>query len=195
MLLSVGAIKKNYGISRHSLYTWEKQGLIKSYNTPGGKKLYRKDDLDALLGMSEEERETKEKTVCIYARVSTNKQKEYLENQANRLRSYCQSKGYQVTEEVMEIASGVNENRRGLCKVINAAKNGKINKVIIEYEDRLARFGYMYLHTLFDLCGVQIVVVNGQENEDTNKELAEDLIAVVSSFAARVYGKRGGRKK
>ena len=57
MLLSVGKIKKFYGISRHSLYSWEKQGLLKSYQTPGGKKLYRKDDLEALLGMGEQERQ------------------------------------------------------------------------------------------------------------------------------------------
>ena len=196
MLLSVGKIKKLYGISRHSLYSWEKQGLLKSYQTPGGKKLYRKDDLEALLGMGEQERQ-RGQAVCIYARVSTKKQVDYLQAQRERLRGYCRKKGYQVWEEISEVASGINENRAGLHKVINAAKKGRIVKIVIEYPDRLARFGYKYLERLFELCGVTIEVVNkvGDENESIQKELAEDLIAIVSSFSARVYESRGGRKK
>ena len=40
------------------------------------------------------------------------------------------------------------------------------------------------------------MIVNGKDNkEDRHRELAEDLIAIVTSFAARVYGSRGGKKK
>ena len=193
--MSVGTIRKIYGISRHSLYNWENQGLIKPLRTPGGKRLYCKDDLEALFGMTKEERENRQNLVCIYARVSTNKQEEYLKNQIERLRAYCKEKRYKVLEEVTEIASGVNENRRGLRKIITAAKNGKIDRVVIEYPDRLARFGYKYLASLFEICGVKIEITNRKEDENIQKELAEDLIAIVSSFAARVYGQRGGRKK
>jgi len=41
-----------------------------------------------------------------------------------------------------------------------------------------------------------LIVLNGEENEeDRTKELAEDLIAIVTSFAARVYGSLGGKKR
>ena len=94
-----------------------------------------------------------------------------------------------------EIASGVNENRRGLLKLLNKIKRGEVKKVVIEYPDRLARFGFKYLKFFMESFGVELIILNDRENEnDTNKELAEDLIAIVTSFAARIYGQRGGKK-
>ncbi|MGI1691018.1 IS607 family transposase, partial [Thermoanaerobacter uzonensis] len=61
--------------------------------------------------------------------------------------------------------------------------------------DRLARFGFEYLKFFMESFGVELIVLNGKENEeDANKELAEDLIAIVTSFAAGIYGQRGGKK-
>jgi len=63
---------------------------------------------------------------------------------------------------------------------------------VVEYEDRLARFGVEYLEAF----GGRLVVLNGKEHpEDLQRELAEDLVAIVSSFAARVYGRRVGGKE
>lgn len=73
---------------------------------------------------------------------------------------------------------------------------GKIEKVVVEHPDRLARFGCEHLKFFFESFGVELIVINGKENEeDRTKELAEDLIAIVTSFAAKVYGSRGGKKK
>ncbi|PBC87389.1 HsdM-like protein [Caldicellulosiruptor bescii] len=61
--------------------------------------------------------------------------------------------------------------------------------------DRLARFGFKYLKFFMESFGVELVVLNGRENEeDINRELAEDLIAIVTSFAARIYGQRGAKR-
>ncbi len=74
-------------------------------------------------------------------------------------------------------------------------KRGEVEKVVIEYPDRLARFGYEYLKFFFESFGVELIVLNGGENEeDRTRELAEDLIAIVASFATRVYGSRGRKK-
>jgi putative resolvase len=43
-----------------------------------------------------------------------------------------------------DIASGLNENRRGLLRLLDAVKNSGEATVIIEYKDRLARFGFAY---------------------------------------------------
>ncbi|MFX5085487.1 hypothetical protein ABTC40_22855, partial [Acinetobacter baumannii] len=60
---------------------------------------------------------------------------------------------------------------------------------------RLARFGLEYLKAYLEAFGARLVVLNGEVDqehpEDLQRELAEDLVAIVSSFAARVYGKRG----
>ncbi|MGC9122256.1 MAG: IS607 family transposase, partial [Thermogladius sp.] len=38
--------------------------------------------------------------------------------------------------------------------------------------------------------GVRVVVVFDQEPKDYYQELVEDLIAIVTSFAGKIYGKR-----
>ena len=74
---------------------------------------------------------------------------------------------------------------------MNKIKKGEVEKVVIEYPDRLARFGFKYLKFFMESFGVELIVLNGKENEeDVNKELAEDLIAIVTSFAAKIYGQR-----
>lgn len=191
-LLSVKECKEIYGLSRITLINYEKKGLIKPVRTPGGVRRYRVEDIERLLGMLEDKRERVGKTI-LYARVSTRKQHAYLENQVQRLEEYAKSKGWEY-EVIKEIASGVNENRRGLQKILNMVKRGEVERVVIEYPDRLARFGFHYLKEFFDGFGVELVVINGKEGEKERvQELMEDLVAIVSSFAARIYGQRGAK--
>ncbi|EMT38053.1 putative site-specific integrase-resolvase [Thermoanaerobacter thermohydrosulfuricus WC1] len=191
MLLSMQKVKEIYSISRRTLINWEKEGLITPLRTPKGRRRYRKEDIEKLLGMIEEKPKP---TVVLYARVSTKKQEEYLKNQIRRLEECANFQGWQY-EVISEIASGVNENRRGLLKLLNKIKRGEVEKVVIEYPDRLVRFGFEYLKFFMESFGVELIVLDGKEDEeDANKELAEDLIAIVTSFAARIYGQRGSKK-
>jgi predicted site-specific integrase-resolvase len=149
-------------------------------------------DIERLLGMLEERQERVGKTI-LYARVSTRKQQPYLENQVQRLEEYTKSRGWEY-EVIKEIASGVNENRIGLQKLLNMVKRGEVDRVVVEYPDRLARFGFHYLKEFFDGFGVELIVINGKEGEKERvQELMENLIAIVSSFAAKIYGQRGAK--
>ena len=181
-----------YGLSRMALINYEKKGLLKSLKTPGGIRRYRVEDIERLLGMLEDKQERVRGTI-LYARVSTRKQQPYLENQVRRLEEYAKSRGWEY-KIIKEIASGVNENRRGLRKLLNMVKRGEVERVVIEYPDRLARFGFNYLKEFFEGFGVELVVINGREGEKERfQELMEDLVAIVSSFAARIYGQRGSK--
>jgi predicted site-specific integrase-resolvase len=191
-LLSVKECNEIYGLSRITLINYEKKGLIKPVRTPGGVRRYRVEDIERLLGMLEDKQERVGKTI-LYARVSTRKQQPYLENQVQRLEEYAKSRGWEY-EVIKEIASGVNENRRGLQKLLNMVKRGEVERVVVEYPDRLARFGFHYLKEFFDGFGVELIVINGREGEKERvQELAEDLVAIVSSFAAKIYGQRGAK--
>jgi putative resolvase len=188
-LLSVKECKGIYGLSRIALINYERKGLLKPLRTPGGIRRYRVEDIERLLGMLEDKQERIRGTI-LYARVSTRKQQPYLENQVRRLEEYAKSRGWEY-KIVKEIASGVNENRRGLQKILNMVKRGDVERVVIEYPDRLARFGFNYLKEFFEGFGVELVVINGREGEKERfQELMEDLVAIVSSFAARIYGQR-----
>jgi putative resolvase len=177
-----------------TLINYEKKGLIKPLRTPGGVRRYKVEDIEKLLGMLENKQQELE-TNLLYARVSTKKQVEYLENQVKRLEEYAKSNSWNY-EVIKEIASGVNENRRGLQKLLNKVERGEVKRVIVEYPDRLARFGFNYLKEFLTAFGVELIVINGKEKEkERTQELAEDLVAIVTSFAAKIYGQRGSKKK
>ena len=65
--------------------------------------------------------------------------------------------------------------------------------VVVEYRDRLARFGFAYLETFLHAFGVRVVVME-QTVKGDQQELVEDLIAITTAFSARIVGKRGGKK-
>ena len=123
------------------------------------------------MGIIEEKKDVRE--TVLYARVSTKKQEEYLKNQVKRLEEYANSNNWNC-EIIQEISSGVNENRRGLQKLLNMVQRGEVERVVVEYPDRLPRFGFNYLKQFFSAFGVDLVVINGN-NEEKEKmvELAE----------------------
>jgi len=195
MLLTLKQVCEKYNVTRATLLSWEKQGLLHPPKTPKGTRRYVQEDMERLLGLASKNSETFSDEIVLYARVSTKKQQQYLKNQEERLKVYAESLHVPYSI-ISEIASGVNENRRGLKKLLNLVKKGNVKKVVIEYSDRLARFGYEYLKFILDIFGVELIVLQGKNTpEDLQQELAEDLVSIVSSFAARMYGKRGGHKR
>ncbi|RKX68116.1 MAG: IS607 family transposase [Thermodesulfobacteriota bacterium] len=117
--------------------------------------------------------------VAIYTRIATKKHVHYLEKQKEKLYRYCQKRGYEVALEVAEIASGINEKRKGLQRLMNAAKRGEFEKIVVESEDRLARFGVGYLYAYFTKCGVNIEIPNRTKNWEQTEELIDDLVSMV----------------
>ena len=195
MLLTLKQVKEKFNISRITLLKWEKEGLINPAKTPKGTRRYSQSELEYLLHMNKDGTENDQKDLLLYARVSTRKQLQYLKNQEYRLQEYANSLGKSYVI-VSEIASGVNENRRGLKKLLSLVKKGAVKKVVIESPERLARFGYEYLKFILDAYRVELVILQDKDQGvDIQHELAEDLVAIVTSFAGRIYGKRGGHKK
>jgi len=134
--------------------------------------------------------------VVLYARVSTKKQADAgnLNRQLERLRQHAIKSHYRIVAEFTDVASGLNQKRRGLVNVLKLAERGDYKKLIIEYPDRLARFGYSYIERHLRYCGVEIIAIAEKEPEDAQSELVRDLLAIVTSFSARLYGARGGKK-
>ena len=77
-----------------------------------------------------------------------------------------------------------------LSKLFDMVEKKEIGTVIVTFKDRLTRFGLKYLERCFASHGVRIEVANGEEPKDAYQELVEDLIALVSSFAGKLYGLR-----
>ena len=116
-------------------------------------------------------------------------QKEDLERQMQRLKDYAASKGYQVTKMVSELASGLNDRRPKLMKVLTDASVGI---VVIEHRDRLTRFGFNYIEQLMQMQGRRLEVLFPN---DTDTDLEDDFIAVITSMASRISGRRTSQRR
>lgn len=122
---------------------------------------------------------------AIYCRVSTQKQKQDLENQLTRTKEFAIKNGYTIEKIVKEVASGVNDTRKHLTKLL---QDQSWNTLIVEHQDRLTRFGFNYIKILLELNNKKIIVIN--KSEDEKHDLMEDMISVLYSFSARMYSKR-----
>lgn len=127
---------------------------------------------------------------AIYARVSSAENKDNLERQAERLQAYAIARGYQVQYVVKETGSGLNDDRKKLAKLLTRED---YEILIVEHRDRLCRFGSNYIDILLNRCNVTLDIVN--RVDDKRDDLMTDLVAIITSFAARLYGQRRGKRK
>jgi putative resolvase len=129
------------------------------------------------------------KQVALYARVSSHDQKEDAQRQLQRLRDYAAANGYRVNREVVEIASGLNDQRPKFSKLLS---DRRIGLILVEHKDRATRFGFNYIVLLLEAQGRRIEVIN---ESDTKDELVDDFVALITSMAARIYGKRQSKRR
>ena len=127
--------------------------------------------------------------VALYARVSSSDQKDDLVRQLERLRIYAAAKGYVVSKEMTELASGLNESRPKLGELL---RDATIGTIVVEHRDRLTRFGFEYIRQLLETQGRHLEVIFPT---DTDNDLVDDFVAVITSMAARIYGRRNSKRK
>ena len=123
--------------------------------------------------------------------MSSSTQKEDLERQVELLKLWV-ARIFPNAEyvAVVDMASGLKEDRRGLRRLVEMAKRREIDAVVVAYRDRLTRFGFKYLKELFRAHGAEVYVTFQGEPKDYVQELVEDFVELVTSFTARIYGKR-----
>ena len=192
--VSIGKAAKMLGMSIEGLRKWEREGRLIPVRTLTNHRRYRVADLHAL--MHEAVQNPALNTRCLlYARVSTKKQEEAgnLDRQLGRLTAFAAEQHWTVVAALTDVASGLNEKRRGLHQLLDLARDHQASLVVVEYRDRLAQFGLGYLETFLHAFGVRVVVMEHTVKDD-RQELVEDLIAMTTSFSARIYGQRGGKK-
>lgn len=128
--------------------------------------------------------------VALYARVSGSGQKSDLEAQLGRLSVFAASKNLRVVASSGEIGSGLNGHRPKLMKLLADAT---IKTIVVEHRDRLMRFGVEYVEASLQAQGRRLIVVDQGEVKDD--DLVQDMIEVLTSFCARLYGRRSAKNK
>lgn len=168
---------RKVGVTYKTAYRWYKAGRLRGYQMDTGTIII--EDADT----------ARPERVAVYARVSSSENRDNLEAQAQRLVQYCEAKGYQVHRVVKEVGSGVSDNRQKFLALLG---DPTITRIIVEHKDRSTRFGFRYLEVLLELQGRKIEVVNLAD--DGQEDLLEDLVAIVDSFCARLYGQRRAKR-
>ena len=133
--------------------------------------------------------EEKPSNVALYARVSSHDQRSDLDRQIARLSQYAADHDLHVADAVVEVGSGLNGKRRKLLRLL---RDRSIGAIVVEHRDRFARFGSEYLEAALEASGHKLIVVDSSEMND---DLVQDMIAILTSFCARLYGRRSARNR
>ena len=175
--MKLSAYARQIGVTYKTAYRWWKAGRLDAYQLDTGTVIVRDPLPKSATG------------VALYARVSSVDQKNDLERQMERLKDYAAAQGYHVTRMVSEIGSGLNDRRPKFLKLLT---DPTIGVILLEHRDRGTRFGFTYIEQLLAMQGRRLEVVFPK---DTDDDLVNDFVSVITSMAARIYGRRNSRRK
>jgi putative resolvase len=184
-MIKISKLAKDLDVTRTTLYNWKREGKIDFIKSDTGRNYVSINTYNRLMGIMEKKTEK----VVIYCRVSSTENKSNLDTQKNRLISYCNAKGYQVSEVIVEVGSGINDFRPKLIKLL---EKNDYTKIVVEHKDRLTRVGFNYLDTLCKVLGKEIEVVNNVVTDE--EDLIQDFVSIITSFCSRIYGKRRSKR-
>ena len=128
------------------------------------------------------------RTVC-YARVSSGGRKGDLQRQADRLKAFAVGMGVEHPEIVTETGSGMDDKRRKLNRLLS---DPTVGTLVVERRDRFARMNMGLVESALKAQGRRIIVVDDTELDD---DLVRDMTEVLTSFCARLYGRRAAKRK
>jgi predicted site-specific integrase-resolvase len=178
-------------ITRQTLCKYVKNKSIRIEVQPNGQYNYNESDVYKFLNKD------LNRKIVIYSRVSTHKQKNDLENQSKMLKQYCFSKGYQVFEVFEDIASGINfDKRKQFFKLVDGIIDGKIEKVVVLYKDRLSRVGFSLFVELFKRfdCEIEVMSEVGNTKLDS-EEVFEEIVSMLHCYSMKMYSNRRSKTK
>ena len=178
--MKLSTYAKQLGISYSTAWRMWKRGEIAGYQLVSG---------TVIVNQPEQESHVTRK-VAIYARVSNSENKKNLDTQAERLVAWCTMQGWSGVQVVKECGSGVNDQRPRFLALL---ADPSITHIVVEHKDRASRFGVAYIQTLLAVQQRALVVVNSAQTAE--EDLMSDLVSIITSFVARLYGRRRAKRK
>jgi predicted site-specific integrase-resolvase len=179
--MKFSAYAKQLGIHYDTAYrTWQR-GEIVGYQVPSGTIIV---EAPALAPTPRPQK------VAVYTRVSSAENRRNLEGQAERVVAFCAARGWQVSKVVKECGSGVNDQRPlflGLLADTNTTH------IVAASSDRCSRFDVASIQTILKAQSRELVIVN--EADNGRDDLMQDLVSILTSFTARLYGRRRATRK
>ena len=188
-LLRSGEVAKRLGLHPLTVRRWVKEGKIAAI--PIGR--------EARIPITEVERllgEQRAGIIVLYARVNGHADKEDVQRQVQQLEQWALvARTGQKTVTLTDIGSGLNTERKNLQRLLALVQDYQVAEVVVTFSDRLTRFGLSYLQTLFSGYGVTLTVLHPDEEHTPEQEVTDDLLALIASFAGRLYGVRSRKQR
>ncbi len=167
------------GVHPKTAYRWWREGILP---VPARKVGPRTILVDTAVGDSVG-------AVGLYARVSSHDQREDLERQVARISDWAAKAGTRVVRVESEVGSGMNGARP---KVRRLLADPRVSVVVVEHRDRLGRMNTELVEAALAAAGRRLVVLDEGEVTD---DLVRDMLEVLTSFCARLYGRRAARNR
>jgi predicted site-specific integrase-resolvase len=94
------------------------------------------------------------------------------------------------------VASGISfEKRKDFFKLLDEVIQGKVERVVISYKDRMSRVGFDLFHHLFNKYNTEIIVMSEVGNEKLDsEEIFEEIISLLHCYSMKLYSKRRKQK-
>ncbi len=177
------------GKSVITLQKWDRKGILVAHRSPTNRRYYTHDQYLEYRGMK-----AKEQGITIaYTRVSGAAQKPDLANQMKALEVSCEQHSIRVDEWMQDIGSGLNYKRKQFNRLMEMVELGQVRRLVIAHQDRLVRFGYGYFEAFCERHNTELVIIDG-DALSPEQELVQDLVAIITVFAARLHGLRSYKK-
>ncbi len=132
------------------------------------------------------------KTVAIYARVSTDKQK--VDMQLRELEDFVKRSGWQIYRKYIDQGyTGTNMNRPAFIEMKSAARKRNFNILLVWKLDRLSRSLKDLINTLDELGALGIDFISYDNNLDTSTptgKLVFQIIGAVAEFEKDIIRER-----
>ena len=189
-MLTVGEAAKKLKRTVWTLQRWDREGIFKAKRTLTNRRYYEQEQIDAFLGKVAQ---AKIRTSLAYCRVSSQAQKPDLKNQRSIVRDFCVAKGLENVEYVEEIGGGLNFKRPKFLAMLDQIVLGEVSHLVVAHKDRLTRFGFELLEHLCKQHQCELWVIN-DERLSPEREMVEDLMAIIHCFSSRLYGLRNYKK-
>jgi len=184
MFVSIAIAAAHFGVSTSTMRRWERQGrLAPAKRTLGGHRRY------SLEQLSPSSSDSSERKTILYSRVSGSDQKEDLIRQQEKLKTYATQRGWDA-ELISDLGSGLRFKKRGLQKLIRLILAGKVERIVLTHKDRLLRFGNELVFQLCENFNTEVVVMESAPPQSFEEELACDVVALMTVFCSRLYGRR-----
>ena len=195
-IYSVSKFANKVGYHYKTLQVLDKKGIFPAKRNQRNRRYYTDEDyylfLNQIAKIPVEENNNnvhQKRLIITYSRVSSHGQKDDLKSQQSFIENFVASNDLQVDENLFDIGSGLNYERKNFLKILELVEQKQVEKIIIAHKDRFVIFGFDYFQNFCKKHNTEIVIIN-LDSCSPEQEFTEDLISIIHCFSSKLYGLR-----